>query len=262
MNVLDEIIIFKRKELIGKKTAFPITSLKNSQYFKIEMPSFFRALEKTGPSIIGEYKRKSPSKGIININSQVEEVARDYEEAGIAAISILTDTKYFGGENNDLQKVAGFTKKPLLRKDFIVDEYQIFESKAIGASAILLIASVLSKNEIDDFTGLASDLGMDVLFEIHDEKDIEKVNDKIKIIGVNNRSLKTFEVSIDNSKRLLSQLPVDCIKVAESGFNSLQDVNDLYSIGYDGFLIGEYFMKSENPGVTAKEFIGNLKKFR
>jgi indole-3-glycerol phosphate synthase len=260
MNVLDEIIAFKKDELKTKKTAFPVSKLKKSLFFSREMPSFYKALINPGPLIIGEFKRKSPSKGIINNSSEVEDVARGYEEAGVAAMSILTDLKYFGGENHDLQKVAGFAKIPLLRKEFIVDEYQIFESKAIGASAILLIASVLSNEEVHAFAGLASDLGLDVLFEIHEKKDIEKLNDKIRIIGVNNRNLKTFDVSMNNSRELLSKLPVSCLKVAESGFSTCKDVNELFALGYDVFLIGENFMRSDNPGETAKNFIDDLKK--
>jgi indole-3-glycerol phosphate synthase len=260
MDVLDKIIAFKRNELKSIKEGSPIKRLETSLFFKREMPSFFKAVEKPGPSIIGEFKRKSPSKGVINIHSEVETVARGYEEAGVAAISILTDKEFFGAENKDLQKVACFAKIPILRKEFIIDEYQVIESKSIGAGAILLIASVLSKKEVYSLTGLASDLGLDVLFEIHDEYDIEKLNSKIKIIGVNNRNLKTFEVAIDNSRTLLSHLPEGCLKVAESGFNSCHDVDELFKSGYNAFLIGENFMRSDDPGETAKKFINGLRR--
>jgi indole-3-glycerol phosphate synthase len=259
MEILDIIIDFKRKELEAKKRFFPVLKLKDSVFFKQEMPSFYNALAKPGPSIIGEFKRKSPSKGNININSEVEDVARGYEEAGIAAMSILTDMEFFGGEDQDLQNVAGFAKIPLLRKDFIVDEYQVIESKSIGASAILLIASVLSKKEVTTFTELALNLGMDVLFEIHDEKDIDKMNHKLKIVGVNNRNLKTFEVNMDHSAELFYHLPEDCLKVAESGFHSRKDVKKLFDTGYDAFLIGENFMRSKYPGKAAAQFIADLK---
>lgn len=259
MDLLDKIIAFKRNELKLRKTAIPVSDLENSTFFGREMISFHKALEKPGPSIIGEFKRKSPSKGEINFGSEVEEVARGYEAAGIRAMSILTDSEFFGGENSDLQKVAGFANIPLLRKEFIVDEYQIIESKSIGASAILLIASVLNKKEINRFIELASDLGLNVLFEIHDEKDLDKLNDRIKIIGVNNRNLKTFDVSTENSMKLLNLLPSDCLKVAESGFKSSKEVNILYSLGYKAFLIGENFMKSEDPGKAAEKFINELK---
>jgi indole-3-glycerol phosphate synthase len=224
------------------------------------MPSFYDALAKPGPSIIGEFKRKSPSKGMININAEVEQVARRYEEAGIAAMSILTDKEFFGGADYDLRNVAGFAKIPLLRKDFIMDEYQVVESKSIGASAILLIAAVLSKKEIGALTELSLNLGMDVLFEIHDEKDLEKMSHKINIIGVNNRNLKTFEVSIDHSIELFSCLPVNSLKVAESGFQTYREVMKLFTAGYNAFLIGGKFMRSKNPGKAAAQFMKDLKK--
>ena len=259
MDLLDKIIAFKREEIKVKKRLYPVSKLEETSFFKREMPSFHEALGKPEPSIIGEFKRKSPSKGVINFTADIEQVARGYQEAGFAAMSILTDKKNFSGENHDLQNVAGFTKLPLLRKDFIVDEYQVIESKSIGASAILLIASILSKKEVVRLSDLALNLGMDVLFEIHDEKDLDKMNHKIKIIGVNNRNLKTFEVNMDNSRDLFHHLPLNCLKVAESGFQTINDVKQLFSIGYDAFLIGEKFMRSENPGKTATGFIMDLK---
>jgi indole-3-glycerol phosphate synthase len=259
MDLLDKIIAFKRNEINNKKRSFPINKLEDSVFFQRKMPSFYDSLVNAGPSIIGEFKRKSPSKGIINIDSEVEQVARQYKEAGIAAISILTDMEFFGGKNNDLQDIAGLTKLPLLRKDFIVDEYQVIESKSIGASAVLLIATVLTKKEIDRLTELIINLEMDVLFEIHDRKDLEKINHKIGIIGVNNRNLKTFEVNFDNTKELFFYLPDDCLKVAESGFRNCKDVKELFSTGYDAFLIGENFMRSKNPGETAAQFMKDLK---
>lgn len=259
MDILDVIIAFKKKELEAKKRIYPILKLEGSEFFKKQMPSFYEALAKPGPSIIGEFKRKSPSKGIINIISEVEDVAKGYEKAEIAAMSILTDMEFFGGEEQDLQNVAGFTKLPLLRKDFIVDEYQVIESKSIGASAILLIASVLSKQEVSIFSNLALNLGMEVLFEIHDEKDLKKLNHKIRIVGVNNRNLNTLEVNMDNSAELFVHLPQDCLKVAESGFHAQKDVKKLFDSGYDAFLIGENFMRSKNPGKAAARFMEDLK---
>lgn len=260
MNVLDKIIAFKRSELEGKKKFLPVSKFEDSPFFKREMPSFYDALAKPGPSIIGEFKRKSPSNGMININAEVKQIAREYEEAGIAAMSILTDREYFGGEDHDLQTVAGFVKIPLLRKDFIVDEYQVVESKSIGASAILLIAAVLSKKEAGALTELSLNLGMDVLLEVHDEKDMEKMSHKIKIIGVNNRNLKTFEVSMNLSLELFSCLPENCLKVAESGFQTYKEVTKLFTTGYNAFLIGGKFMRSKNPGKTAARFMKDLKK--
>ena len=259
MDILDKIIAFKKDEVKVRQNLYPASSLEDSVYFKLKMPSFHESLAKCGPSIIGEFKRKSPSKGNMNIAADVKQVAKDYQEAGIDAMSVLTDKEFFGGENNDLQLVAEFIKIPLLRKEFIIDEYQVIESKSIGASAILLIASVLSTKEVDRLTDLAFNLGMEVLFEIHDQKDLEKMNQKIKIIGVNNRNLKTFEVKVDNSIDLFNHLPQNCIKVAESGFHTTNDVKRLFNAGYDAFLIGEKFMRSDNPGKTAADFMRDLK---
>ena len=260
MDLLDKIIAFKRSELEVKKRCFPVTKFEDSAFFKREMPSFHDALAKHGPSIIGEFKRKSPSYGIFNINAEIGQIAREYEEAGIAAMSILTDFEFFGGTDHDLRNVAGSVKIPLLKKDFIVDEYQVVESKSIGASAILLIAAVLSKKEVGTLTQLSLNLGMDVLFEIHDEKDLEKMNPKIRIIGVNNRNLKTFEVSMDNSGELFSRLPENCLKVAESGFRTHKEVTKLFTAGYNAFLIGGKFMRTKNPGKTAARFMKDLKE--
>ena len=258
MEILKSIIDNKRKEIELKKQRISIKMLEKSEFFGVKMPSFYDALNQPSPSIIAEYKRKSPSKGIINLNSDVKDVAIGYEEAGVAAISILTDFIFFGGESDDLKKVAAFINIPILRKDFIVDEYQVIESKAIGACAILLIASVLNKNEIKNLSNLASNLGLEVLFEIHTEKDIEKLSPSIRIIGVNNRNLLTFETDIEHSASLFSALPDNCLKVAESGIRTHTDVLKLFNSGYDAFLIGEHFMRTEDPGKAAARFIKKL----
>lgn len=259
MDILEKIVASKKEEVRIRKQLNPVRKLEKSAFFDRDISSFYNALEKPGPSVIGEFKRKSPSKGVINSTSGVKQVARGYEEAGVSAMSILTDTEFFGGDNNDLSEVAAFTGLPLLRKDFIIDEYQVIESKSIGASAILLIGSILSKPESERLTNLAFSLGMDVLFEIHDEKDLEIMNHNIRIVGVNNRDLRTFKIDMENSPDLLKQLPDDCLKVAESGFQTISDVKMMFSRGYDAFLIGERFMRSEDPGKSASEFINGLK---
>jgi indole-3-glycerol phosphate synthase len=259
MTILDKIAAAKREEVKKRKIANPVNLLERSAFFNQKMPSFYEALAKPAPSVIGEFKRKSPSKGIINQHADIHKVAKGYQDAGIAAMSVLTDEEFFGGNNSDLQEVAGFLTIPLLRKDFVVDEYQVTEAKAIGAAAILLIASILSKEEIDSLSRKATGLGMDILFEIHDRSDLDKLSGDIKIIGVNNRNLKTFEVRMDNSEELLEYLPKNCLKVAESGFHTPEDVAHMFTRGYDAFLIGENFMKSENPGKRAADFIVNLK---
>lgn len=259
MNILEKIAAVKREEVKNRKRTAPVSMLEKSAFFKLTVPSFYASLAKQEPSVIGEFKRKSPSRGDINPGADIRQVALGYENAGIAAISVLTDTEFFGGINADLQEVAGLVEIPVLRKDFIVDEYQVVEAKALGAGAILLIASILTKKEVDTLSELALNLGMDILFEIHDRADIDRLSQNIKIIGVNNRNLKTFEVSMDNSNDLLQYLPKNYIKVAESGFQTFEDVIHLFNKGYDAFLIGENFMKSEDPGMTAKIFMNNLK---
>ncbi|MBK8880899.1 MAG: indole-3-glycerol phosphate synthase TrpC [Bacteroidales bacterium] len=259
MNILDKIAAVKREEVKRRKVTAPVSILEKSAFFNARVPSFYEALSRPEPSVIGEFKRKSPSRGDINPAAEAAMVAKGYQDAGIAAISVLTDTEFFGGYSSDLQDVAGLVKIPVLRKDFIVDEYQVIEARSIGAGAILLIASILSKIEVERLSALAIDLGMDVLFEIHDLTDLDQLSKNISIIGVNNRNLKTFEVSIDNSMDLLNYLPKDCLKVAESGFTTAEDVKQLYKKGYDAFLIGENFMKSDDPGKAASHFISDLK---
>lgn len=259
MNILDKIAAVKREEVKSRKKTNPLSELEGSAFFNRRMPSFFDCLEKPGPSVIGEFKRRSPSRGDINPGASIIKVALGYQEAGIDAVSVLTDEEFFGGKNSDLQDVAGLLKIPILRKDFIVDKYQVFEAKSLGASAILLIASILSRKEVDLLSGLSLDLGMDILFEIHDLSDLEKISNNIKIVGVNNRNLKTFDISIDNSNDLLKHLPDYCLKIAESGFQTHEDVRRLFYKGYNGFLIGESFMKSEKPWKSAELFINKLK---
>ena len=257
MDILKKITENTRREVALRKEQVSLKTLESSVFFTRKMPSFRDALNMSGPSIIGEFKRKSPSSGIIS-SREVEFVAKGYEQAGVSAISVLTDQTFFGGFDSDLLKAAAVTMLPLLRKDFIIDEYQVVEAKSIGASAILLIASVLDKDEIKNLAELAFSLGLDVLFEIHMEEELEKMNDRIRIIGVNNRNLNTFETDISQSAGLCSRLPGNCIRVAESGIKSPEDVLNLYNEGYDAFLIGETFMRSEDPGKTAKQFIEKI----
>jgi indole-3-glycerol phosphate synthase len=246
MNILEKIAAVKREEVKSRKKMKPVSLLEKSAFFKRRMPSFYDAVAKPGPSVIGEFKRKSPSGGDINPGADIRQVALGYQDAGTAAISVLTDERFFGGNNDDLQ-------------DFIIDGYQVVEAKSIGAGAILLIASLLSKEEVETLSGMALDLGMDILFEIHDLTDLGKIGKNIKIVGVNNRNLKTFEISMENSDELLRHLPQDCLKVAESGIQTSEDVRRLFNKGYDAFLIGENFMKSDEPGKSAAHFINNLK---
>jgi len=259
MDILNKIAAFKNEEVGIRKLQIPVRELQKSVFYKLTPPSFYDSLVRNEPAIIGEFKRKSPSKGIINSTSDVRDVATGYQNAGVAAMSILTDNEFFGGDNSDLMSVAAFSSLPLLRKEFIVDEYQVIEAKSIGASAILLIGSILTVKKSDELTRLASELGLDVLFEIHDLSDLEKINENIRIVGVNNRNLRTFEINMKNSLDLLPKLPHNCLRVAESGFNSVNDVQEMYKGGYNAFLIGQRFMETDNPGKSAYDFITSLK---
>jgi indole-3-glycerol phosphate synthase len=259
MDILEKIVAAKlsevklRKEMIPEKSYDGLLSLNNKR------PSFSNALKNSGPSIIAEYKRKSPSKGIINMNAKLYETICGYSDAGVNAISVLTDNEFFGGSLCDMQDASVFSRVPILRKDFIIDAYQIIEARAFGASAVLLIASILTPEEIRRFTLKAMELGMDVLFEVHNERELDKACQEISIIGVNNRNLGTFQVTIENSYRILDKIPSHCIKVAESGISECETVKTLYKAGFDAFLIGEAFMKTDEPWKTSAEFIRKLR---
>jgi indole-3-glycerol phosphate synthase len=259
MDILEQIASVKKEEVKSLKLKAPVNQLIKSDFFDRRMPSFREALEVPGPSVIGEFKRRSPSRGDINISADIRKVAQGYQDAGIAAMSVLTDEKFFGGKNSDLSSAAALIKIPVLRKDFIVDEYQVVEAKSIGASAILLIASILDRDKVETLSKLAVSLGMDVLFEIHDLTDLGKICRNTDIIGVNNRNLKTFGVSMDNAIDLLPYLPQNSLKVAESGIKTDDDVRTMFKAGYKAFLIGETFMNAADPGFAARQFVKNLK---
>jgi indole-3-glycerol phosphate synthase len=215
-------------------------------------------LRKDKSGIIAEIKKQSPSKGIINKYVNIEKTSIGYIQAGASAISVLTDKTFFGGCNQDLLTARKFNFCPILRKEFIINEYQIIEAKSIGADAILLIAACLTKNEIRSFTNLATSLGLEVLLELHDETEIEKITDKINIIGINNRNLKTLKIDLSTSFYLADKLPKEKTKVAESGIEIIESILKLKEIGYSGFLIGSYFMKHPEPSLACKEFITSL----
>ncbi|HEY3402971.1 MAG TPA: indole-3-glycerol phosphate synthase TrpC [Ohtaekwangia sp.] len=262
MNILDEIIAHKQKEVADRKNLYPVKLLEQSIYFStlpVSMKKFILRDDKTG--IIAEFKRKSPSKGIINGKALVERTTTGYLEAGASALSVLTDEKFFGGSNDDLMVARKFNFCPIIRKDFTIDEYQILEAKSIGADAILLIAAVLSPDESKKLTGVAHSLGLEVLLEVHDEHEL-KANLEVgaDMIGVNNRNLKTFDVSIDVSKRLAPLIPDTAVKVSESGISSPETILELKEYGYRGFLMGENFMKHSDPGKAAMEFMDALRK--
>ena len=262
MTILDKIIAFKKTEVAKIKAAVPVSKLVKSPNFKNASFSLKKSLLTVGSTgIIAEYKRKSPSKGIINDTSSILEVTQGYLNANVAAQSILTDTNFFGGTMADLLEARTINKQiPILRKDFIVDGFQIVEAKAIGADVILLIAACLTKQELKNYGQLATDLGLEVLYEIHTQEDLDKINDlDNKIIGINNRNLKTFEVDLEHSINLAGQIPDTAIKVSESGISDPRIITGLKEHGFQGFLIGENFMKTKNPGEACKDFIAQIR---
>jgi len=260
MDILQKITAYKKVEVAKIRKEVSLEKLVKSPQFKRSPISLKKALTAQNSSgIIAEFKRQSPSKGIINATADIAHVTQDYISAGVAAQSILTDINFFGGTVLDLIKARQVNKTvPILRKDFIVDAFQIIEAKAIGADVILLIAAYLTKQQIKDYGNLATNLGLEVLYEAHNLKDMEKIDLENKIIGINNRNLKTFKVDLENSINLANQIPSTCIKISESGISDPKIVTVLKEYGFKGFLIGENFMKTDNPGKACKEFINQL----
>ncbi|MGG8495506.1 indole-3-glycerol phosphate synthase TrpC [Tenacibaculum sp. TC6] len=262
MTILDKIIAFKKKEVAKIKAEVSVKKLVESPNFKNTSFSLKKSLlDPYSTGIIAEFKRQSPSKGIINDKVSISEVTEGYLEANVAAQSILTDTSFFGGTIADLLEARIINQqKPILRKDFIVDGFQIVEAKAIGADVILLIATCLTSEELKNYGQLAKDLGLEVLYEVHTQEDLDKISDlDDKIIGINNRNLKTFEVDLEHSIKLASQIPDSTIKVSESGISDPRIITGLKEYGFQGFLIGENFMKTENPGLACQEFISQIR---
>ncbi|MGC6438453.1 MAG: indole-3-glycerol phosphate synthase TrpC [Flavobacteriaceae bacterium] len=261
MTILDRIIADKKTEIEIKKTIIPISQLEQSVLFDRPQNSLKERLCKSQSGVIAEHKRRSPSKAVINQSLNVQDVAKGYEQAGVCGMSVLTDTRYFGGNLDDLLLARASCEIPLLRKDFIIDTYQILEAKAYGADVILLIAAVLTQQQIKDLSLRAKELNLEVLLEVHNEAELYKaLMPSLDMIGVNNRNLKTFKVDLKNSQNLSNIIPDDFVKVSESGISSVEAINNLKHYGYQGFLIGENFMKSENPGQSAKDFIEILER--
>jgi indole-3-glycerol phosphate synthase len=261
MNILDKIIEAKKEELAHQRKVVDIEVLKKIPDFNRKCISLKANLLKKGSSgIIAEFKQKSPSKGEINISAKVEEVTKAYVEAGVSGLSVLTEPKFFGGSQANLVKARETNPKiPILRKDFMIDPYQLIEAKAYGADVILLIAACLEKEQAELLAKEAKELGMEVLMEIHNAEELEKVNDFVDIVGVNNRDLKTFTMDIETSVRLSKLIPDKFVKISESGLDSAKTIHYLRENGFKGFLIGETFMKTENPGETCQKFIAELK---
>jgi indole-3-glycerol phosphate synthase len=260
-DILEEIVAYKKNEVEQfKKELHQIYLEGRVEILKNALiPSMKNALMKSDTGIIAEFKRKSPSKGWINEAATADKVPISYQENGAAAISILTDSHYFGGSNVYVRTaIASKVRIPVLYKNFIIDDYQIYQARIVGATAILLIAACLTKEQCRHFIDKAHELGMEVLLEMHSESDTEYAELQPDMYGINNRNLGSFETDINNSFQLISRLPADGVKVSESGISSPEIVKQLRSIGYRGFLIGENFMKEPDPGLALANFIAQI----
>ena len=258
-NILATIVEHKVKEVAERKNQISIATLKKMPLFSKPALSLKENLLKpSATGIIAEFKRKSPSKGMMNEKASVQEVTAAYHAYGAAGISVLTDTHFFGGSLADLT-IAIENPLPVLRKEFIIDEFQIFESKAYGASVILLIAACLTATQTQILAATAKELGMEVLLELHDETELGHICDEVDMVGINNRSLKSFEVDIQHSLTLKNQLPQGKLSIAESGIYSVETYQLLKEKGFNGFLMGEYFMKKENPALEFEQFTKAIK---
>ena len=260
MSILDTIVKRKKEWVESQKQLVPLSVLKNAEmYQRSSLSLSSRISNGEGSGIIAEFKRKSPSKGNINITAEVVEVTQAYQLNGASAVSILTDIDFFGGSDQDLIDARKQLSIPILRKDFIIDEYQIHEAKAIGADLILLIAACLTTAEVSSYSQLANELGLEVLLELHDNEELGHICSTVQFVGINNRSLKTFDVDVHRSLRMAAAIPSHYIKVAESGIDDSAQVRLFKENGYQAFLIGENFMKTTNPGNALGEFINQIK---
>ena len=258
MNILDRIIAYKKEEVAVRKLLIPEEELRESILFRRECSSLKKILQEgKSTGIIAEFKRRSPSKGFINQNADVKKITNDYTKYGASALSVLTDNHFFGGNSEDLI-IARENEIPILRKDFIIDRYQLFASKAMGADIVLLIAACLSKREVKELAAVAKGLGLEILLEIHDESELGHICDEIDLVGINNRNLKDFEVNINPSISLSKLIPEEKIKIAESGIDCIETINIFKEHGYKGFLIGEKFMKEKDPGKAFCNFVDTM----
>jgi indole-3-glycerol phosphate synthase len=260
MNILDTIIESKQAEVRRQKEAVSVEELIKSEFFS--RPTFSLKqflLDKTKTGIIAEFKRRSPSKGVINGTADVVEITKAYTENGASCLSVLTDEQFFGGSAADLKK-ARINNIPILRKDFMIDEYQITEARAMGADVILLIAACLTPERVKELGIFAKNLELEVLLEIHTGEELQHICDATEIIGINNRDLKTFTVDINRSIELGKEIPADKIKIAESGIDSIETISTFKNAGFKGFLIGENFMKQPDPTIAFAEFVQQLKQ--
>jgi len=260
MNILDKIVINKKREVQFAKDRTSYTELEESEFFHLDCYSFREfLLDPARIGIIAEFKRKSPSKGIINDKVSVKEVTNGYADAGASALSVLTDRDFFMGRKADLVAARKANTIPVLRKDFMIDEYQIIESKSLGADIILLIAAILTPGEIQKLASLAKSLGLNVLLEVHNLGELQRsIDPNVDAIGVNNRNLADFTVSVETSYQLAPHIPAEFLKISESAISNPETIKQLKLAGFNGFLIGENFMKEEDPGKAMKNFVSGL----
>ena len=259
MKILDKIVEDKKIEINKLLSNSSISKLENSHLFSRKCISLKESIKNNNSGIICEFKRRSPSNQNINYTSSLSDVVSGYEEAGAAGLSILTNKKYFDGDILDIIDIRDISNLPILRKEFIISEYQVIEAKSIGSDAILLIASILSEEEIIGYSSLAKSIGLEVLLEIHSEDELYKISgDDIDIVGVNNRNLDTLEIDLNNSVELYGKIPSKFIKISESGISEVESILKLKEVGYNGFLIGEKFMKTNNPMESAYDFIKKI----
>lgn len=259
MNILDEIVAHKKTEVAQNKVLRPASLLEQSVHFSLASRSLAASLlaaQSTG--IIAEFKRKSPSKGFIKEHADVHEITSAYTKYGAAGLSVLTDSHFFGGSEDDLLQ-ARANKIPILRKDFMIDDYQVIEAKSMGADVILLIAACLSPQQVRNLAKAASSLGLESILELHAEKELGHVCDEVTMVGINNRDLKTFRVDIERSLRMAEQLPADKITIAESGIDKTEDISLFKKHGFKGFLIGEYFMRQPDTSKAFEAFVQKLR---
>ena len=262
-DILEEIVAWKRKEVEQQKYDLPAKELHaivdRIMSDGVERHSMHESLKNSPYGIIAEFKRKSPSKGWIKEEGRADVIPASYAQNGASAISILTDEKYFGGSMDFVKKARSTVDIPILRKDFIIDEYQLFQARRIGADAVLLIAADLSMDEVKSLTYTAHQLELEVLLEMHSMEELDYAELDVDMLGINNRNLGTFSTDVQNSFMLAERLPKDKVRVCESGISNPETIKRLRKAGFRGFLIGEHFMKAANPGMALKEFIEELK---
>ena len=260
-HILDQIINHKRSEVSSNRRDRPVSSLREQALYNRERVSLSTALrESPHYGIIAEFKRKSPSQADINLNADPLQITTGYVKAGAAGLSVLTDQHFFGAHTDDILRARAAVEAPIIRKDFIINTYQLEEARALGADAILLIAACLEKNQLDELAQAAHELELEVLCELHAPEELERLSPRVDIVGVNNRNLKDFSVSISQSIELAKQLPADVLRISESGIEDPQTIIRLKRAGFQGFLIGTYFMRQDDPAAACADFIRRIEE--